>query len=77
MPTCRWRPASLHLDRFFFIVLILRSVRYAYESLGVNTAIFLLFATFTTNAITNARIRKRSFSQRHQCLLNEARSPRR
>ena len=28
---------------FFFIVLILRSVRYAYESLGVssNTAIFL------------------------------------
>jgi uncharacterized membrane protein len=32
---------------FFFIVLILRSVRYAYESLGVssNTAIFLLFAT--------------------------------
>jgi Protein of unknown function (DUF1614) len=31
----------------FFIVLILRSVRYAYESLGVssNTAIFLLFAT--------------------------------
>ena len=32
---------------FFLIVLILRSVRYAYESLGVssNTAIFLLFAT--------------------------------
>jgi hypothetical protein len=32
---------------FFFIVLILRSVRYAYESLGVssNTAIFLLPAT--------------------------------
>ena len=32
---------------FFFIVLILRSVRYAYESLGVssNTAIFLLLAT--------------------------------
>ena len=32
---------------FFVIVLILRSVRYAYESLGVssNTAIFLLFAT--------------------------------
>ena len=32
---------------FFFIVLILRSVRYAYESLGVssNAAIFLLFAT--------------------------------
>jgi uncharacterized membrane protein len=31
---------------FFFLVLILRSVRYAYESLGVssNTAIFLLFA---------------------------------
>src|SRR6516165_10874117 len=31
---------------FFFIVLILRSVRYAYESLGVssNTAIFLLLA---------------------------------
>ena len=31
----------------FLIVLILRSVRYAYESLGVgsNTAIFLLFAT--------------------------------
>ena len=31
----------------FFIVLILRSVRYAYESLGVssNTAIFLLLAT--------------------------------
>ena len=30
---------------FFFIVLILRSVRYAYESLGVSstTAIFLLF----------------------------------
>ena len=32
---------------FFLIVLILRSVRYAYESLGVgsNTAIFLLLAT--------------------------------
>ena len=32
---------------FFLIVLILRSVRYAYESLGVssNAAIFLLFAT--------------------------------
>ncbi len=32
---------------FFFIVLILRSVRYAYESLGVSSsaAIFLLFAT--------------------------------
>ena len=32
---------------FFFIVLILRSVRYAYESLGVssNTAIVLLLAT--------------------------------
>ena len=31
---------------FFFIVLILQSVRYAYESLGVsNTAIFLLLAT--------------------------------
>ena len=32
---------------FFFIVLILRSVRYAHESLGVgsNTAVFLLFAT--------------------------------
>jgi uncharacterized membrane protein len=32
---------------FFIIVLILRSVRYAYESLGAssNTAIFLLFAT--------------------------------
>jgi len=32
---------------FFFIVLILRSVRYAYESLGVssNTAIFLLIGT--------------------------------
>ena len=32
---------------FFVIVLTLRSVRYAYESLGVssNTAIFLLFAT--------------------------------
>ena len=32
---------------FFFLVLILRSVRYAYESLGVssNTAIFLLLAT--------------------------------
>src|SRR5271154_2084286 len=32
---------------FFFIVLVLRSVRYAYESLGVSsgTAIFLLFAT--------------------------------
>ncbi len=32
---------------FFFIVLILRSVRYAYESLGVssNAAIFLLLAT--------------------------------
>jgi uncharacterized membrane protein len=32
---------------FLLIVLILRSVRYAYESLGVssNTAIFLLFAT--------------------------------
>ena len=32
---------------FFLIVLVLRSVRYAYESLGVssNTAIFLLFAT--------------------------------
>ena len=32
---------------FSVIVLILRSVRYAYESLGVNsdTAIFLLFAT--------------------------------
>jgi uncharacterized membrane protein len=32
---------------FFLIVLILRSVRYAYENLGVssNTAIFLLFAT--------------------------------
>src|SRR3974390_2812494 len=32
---------------FVFIVLILRSVRYAYESLGVssNAAIFLLFAT--------------------------------
>jgi len=31
----------------FLIVLILRSVRYAYESLGVssNTAIFLLLAT--------------------------------
>jgi hypothetical protein len=30
---------------FFLIVLILRSVRYAYESLGVssNTSIFLLF----------------------------------
>jgi len=71
--------AYLRLALSFFIVLILRSVRYAYESLGVssNTAIFLLFATFTTNAITNARVRKRSFSQRHQCLLNEARSPRR
>jgi uncharacterized membrane protein len=35
------------LAGFFVIVLILRSVRYAYESLGVssNTAIFLLFAT--------------------------------
>ena len=32
---------------FFFLVLILRAVRYAYESLGVssNTAIFLLLAT--------------------------------
>ncbi len=32
---------------FFFIVLVLRSVRYAYESLGVSsgTAIFLLLAT--------------------------------
>ncbi len=32
---------------FFFVVLVLRSVRYAYESLGVSsgTAIFLLFAT--------------------------------
>jgi uncharacterized membrane protein len=32
---------------FLLIVLILRSVRYAYESLGVssNTAILLLFAT--------------------------------
>src|SRR5947207_8039871 len=32
---------------FFLIVLVLRSVRYAYESLGVssNTAIFLLLAT--------------------------------
>jgi uncharacterized membrane protein len=32
---------------FFLIVLVLRSVRYAYESLGVssNTAIFRLFAT--------------------------------
>src|SRR5215471_14581324 len=32
---------------FFLIVLVLRPVRYAYESLGVssNTAIFLLFAT--------------------------------
>jgi uncharacterized membrane protein len=32
---------------FFLIVLVLRSVRYAYESLGVssNAAIFLLFAT--------------------------------
>ena len=32
---------------FFLLVLILRSVRYAYESIGVssNTAIFLLFAT--------------------------------
>jgi len=32
---------------FFFLALILRSVRYAYESLGVssNTAIFLLLAT--------------------------------
>jgi hypothetical protein len=32
--------------RLFFIVLILRSVRYAYESLGVSSsaAIFLLFA---------------------------------
>ncbi len=32
---------------FFFIVLVLRTVRYAYESLGVSsgTAIFLLFAT--------------------------------
>ena len=32
---------------FFFIVLVLRSVRYAYESLGVSsrTAIFLLFGT--------------------------------
>jgi uncharacterized membrane protein len=32
---------------FFFLVLILRSVRYAYESIGVssNTAIFLLLAT--------------------------------
>src|SRR5271163_43808 len=32
---------------FFFIVLILRSVRYAYESLGISSrgAIFLLFAT--------------------------------
>src|SRR5262249_822449 len=35
------------LVAFFLIVLILRSVRYAYESLGVssNTAIFLLLAT--------------------------------
>ncbi len=35
------------LGGFFFIVLILRSVRYAYESLGVssNAAIFLLLAT--------------------------------
>jgi hypothetical protein len=32
---------------FFFLVLILRAVRYAYESLGVssNAAIFLLLAT--------------------------------
>jgi uncharacterized membrane protein len=32
---------------FFFIVLILRSVRYAYESVGIssNAAIFLLLAT--------------------------------
>src|SRR6516165_12194261 len=36
---------------FFVIVLILRSVRYAYESLGVssNTAIFLLFATLISS----------------------------
>jgi uncharacterized membrane protein len=30
---------------FFIIVVILRSVRYAYESLGANAALFLLFAT--------------------------------
>jgi uncharacterized membrane protein len=36
---------------FFVIALILRSVRYAYESLGAssNTAIFLLFATLIFN----------------------------
>ena len=42
------RPAFFAiLVGFFFIVLVLRSVRYAYESLGVssNAAIFLLFAT--------------------------------
>jgi hypothetical protein len=46
--TSRSRPAFLpSWVGFFLIVLTLRSVRYAYESLGVssNTAIFLLFAT--------------------------------
>ena len=46
---------------FFVIVLILRSVRYAYESLGASssTAIFLLFATligaFSTSQLRNCR----------------------
>ncbi len=44
---------------FFFIVLVLRSVRYAYESLGVSSsaAIFLLLATLI-GSIFNIAIAK-------------------
>jgi uncharacterized membrane protein len=47
---------------FFFIVLILRSVRYAYESLGVssNTAIFLLLATLIGSFFNIALCQKRT-----------------
>ena len=66
-------PMSLHylplaprffaiLVGFFFIVLILRSVRYAYESLGVssNTAIFLLLATLISSFFNIALCQKRT-----------------
>ncbi len=50
---------------FFFIVLILRSVRYAYESLGVssNTAIFLLLATLIRHAGVALGWRPHSFAR--------------
>ena len=55
---------------FFLIVLILRSVRYAYESLGVssNTAIFLLLATLIgSSSIRYAALARRS----HQLAVRE------